>query len=383
MCKVTESPVVLGEQRGVTVQMPPPVKSKRVKNVPTVTMAEVAKHCTKEDLWVVVEGRAYDLTKFLMRHPGGWLPLVNMAGKDATDAFINYHPASVWEKQLPYYHVADVSDVIDADIISGFRELRQNLLDRGLYQTRPTYYLGKAAFQAVLMAMCLYCTLKLESTIGHMLGALFLAVYWQQLAFIGHDAGHNGITHIQTVDNLLGIFVGNFLGGVSIGWWKRSHNVHHIVTNSVEHDPDIQHLPAMAINKDMFSKFWSTYHSKWFTLDPLARILVQYQHFLYYPIMGVARLNLYLQSFILLFSREYVAFKGLEIAASFGFFLWVGVSLALCCRFLLESDMCSPLLFLCCAPFLSLVLLSAPCLRGKFSLICSYPTFVVVSFTFR
>ena len=29
-----------------------------------------------------------------------------------------------------------------------------------------------------------------------------------------------------------------------IAWWKHSHNVHHIITNHPEHDPDIQHLPG-------------------------------------------------------------------------------------------------------------------------------------------
>jgi len=49
------------------------------------TMAQVAEHCTREDLWIVVDGLVYDVTRYLDRHPGGWLPLVNMAGKDCTD----------------------------------------------------------------------------------------------------------------------------------------------------------------------------------------------------------------------------------------------------------------------------------------------------------
>ena len=35
---------------------------------------------------ICVEGHA-DVTKYVKSHPGGWLPLVNLAGKDATDAF--------------------------------------------------------------------------------------------------------------------------------------------------------------------------------------------------------------------------------------------------------------------------------------------------------
>ena len=34
-------------------------------------MEEVAKHNTKEDLWVVVKGVVLDLTNWLDEHPGG------------------------------------------------------------------------------------------------------------------------------------------------------------------------------------------------------------------------------------------------------------------------------------------------------------------------
>jgi delta8-fatty-acid desaturase len=114
------------------------------------------------------------------------------------------------------------------------------------------------------------------------------------LAFVGHDLGHNSVTQNQWYDNVIGVTLGNFAGGISTGWWKRSHNVHHIVCNSVEHDPDIQHLPALSISSKIFKGFWSTYHMKAFVFDPVARFLVAYQHVLYYPIMGLARVNLYI-----------------------------------------------------------------------------------------
>lgn len=49
--------------------------------------------------------------------------------------------------------------------------------------------------------------------------------------FTAHDAGHQGITHNFVVDTLIGMFVADFCCGLSIGWWKSSHNVHHLVTN--------------------------------------------------------------------------------------------------------------------------------------------------------
>lgn len=52
-----------------------------------------------------------------------------------------------------------------------------------------------------------------------------------QIMFTAHDAGHRGITHNFVVDTLIGIFIGDLCCGLSIGWWKSSHNVHHLITN--------------------------------------------------------------------------------------------------------------------------------------------------------
>ena len=49
--------------------------------------------------------------------------------------------------------------------------------------------------------------------------------------FTAHDAGHRGITHNFIADTLIGMFIADFCCGLSIGWWKSSHNVHHLVTN--------------------------------------------------------------------------------------------------------------------------------------------------------
>ena len=49
--------------------------------------------------------------------------------------------------------------------------------------------------------------------------------------FVAHDAGHLGITHNFIADTLIGMFVADLTCGLSIGWWKSSHNVHHLVTN--------------------------------------------------------------------------------------------------------------------------------------------------------
>lgn len=249
--------------------------------------------------------------------------MVNMAGKDCTDAFANYHPARVYEKMLPYYFVGDVTDYAVSDFVKEHRDIRQQLLARGLFETRMSYYALKAAWLAALFVGAIYGVLACESYSAHTLAACSLALFWQQLAFVGHDIGHNAISHVQKIDNTVGVMVGNTLGGISIGWWKRSHNVHHLVCNSVEHDPDIQHMPIFAVTNKIFGRFFSTYHQRWVETDEAARWLLTVQHWLYYPVMALARFNLYAQSWLLLLSKEHVPYKRLEVVGLAVFLAWL------------------------------------------------------------
>eukprot|EP00501_MAST-03F_sp_TOSAG23-6_P000490 GSMAST32.ASY1.ANO1.504.1 assembled CDS len=262
------------------------------RNGKGITMAEVAKHNSRESLC-----KAYDITKYIDNHPGGWLPLVNLGGKDVTDAFANYHVSRVYEKLLPSYYIGEIVDYKESEFAKEHREIRQILLRRGLFETNAI----------------IYFTLFCDGFHTSLVGAFFLACFWQQIAFVGHDCGHSSISHERERDQWAGLCLLNTSGGIGLNWWKRSHNVHHVVCNSVENDPDIQHLPVFAVDEKIFDDtkgFWSTYHQKHMIMDSIARFLVSYQHYLFYPIMGVARFNLYIQSFILLCdTKEKVAWR--------------------------------------------------------------------------
>lgn len=59
------------------------------------TADEVAKHCTLEDLWVIINGGVYDLTDYVDPHPGGD-KIAQNAGGDATSGFYGpQHPDHV------------------------------------------------------------------------------------------------------------------------------------------------------------------------------------------------------------------------------------------------------------------------------------------------
>merc|ERR1740115_207513 len=65
------------------------------------TLAEVAKHTSKTDCWVVADNQVLNVTDFLKDHPGGELAILTFAGKDATEEFNMIHPPDVIGKYAP------------------------------------------------------------------------------------------------------------------------------------------------------------------------------------------------------------------------------------------------------------------------------------------
>lgn len=71
---------------------------------------EVAKHNSDKSCWVIVHGKAYDVTDFLPEHPGGPKIILKYAGKDATEEFEPIHPPDTLDKYLDKkHHLGDVN----------------------------------------------------------------------------------------------------------------------------------------------------------------------------------------------------------------------------------------------------------------------------------
>lgn len=174
-------------------------------------------------------------------------------------------------------------------IVSKYRELDDRLRAEGYYDCPYSSYALECTRYLLLVCLCL---IFLEYGY-YAVSGLFLGLFWHQLVFTAHDAGHMGITHNFHIDTCIGILIADFIGGLSIGWWKRNHNVHHIVTNSPEHDPDIEHMPVFAISTRFFSSLRSTYYDRIMPFDTIAQFALKYQHYLYYPILLFGRFNLY------------------------------------------------------------------------------------------
>ena len=69
-------------------------------NLKTFTAAEIAAHNTRTDLWIIIHGLVFDVTKFQAKHPGGPQSLMDCAGKDATTAFEELYHSSTAREML-------------------------------------------------------------------------------------------------------------------------------------------------------------------------------------------------------------------------------------------------------------------------------------------
>jgi len=71
--------------------------SKEPTTLPTISLEELAKHNTKEDIWVAIHGVVYDFTEFAHEHPAGFDSIFDLAGKDGTEAFSAIHNQAMLE----------------------------------------------------------------------------------------------------------------------------------------------------------------------------------------------------------------------------------------------------------------------------------------------
>ncbi len=212
------------------------------------------------------------------------------------------------------------------EVVQKYRLLDERIRAEGLYDCNYWAYAIETCRYAFM-----FCSFLFFLHLGwYKTSAAFLGALWHQLVFTVHDAGHMGITHNFTVDSLIGIIIADFIGGLSVGWWKRNHNVHHIVTNSPEHDPDIEHLPFFAVSHRFLESLTSSFYEHVMSYDTFARIILPYQAYLYYPILCFGRFNLYRLSWEYLIRglgpRRGPAWwhRWLEISGQIFFWYWFG-----------------------------------------------------------
>ncbi|KAE8697251.1 Delta(8)-fatty-acid desaturase [Hibiscus syriacus] len=288
-----------------------------------ITADELKQHSKPGDLWISIQGKVYNVSDWAKEHPGGEIPLLNLAGQDVTDAFIAYHPGTAWQYLDKFFTGYYLEDFKVSEVSKDYRRLVSEFSKAGMFEKKGHVAFCSLASVAIMFVVVLYGVLICESVWAHLGSAMVLGMLWMQSTYVGHDSGHYQVMASRGYNKLAQIITGNCLTGISIAWWKWTHNAHHIACNSLDYDPDLQHIPVFAVSSTFFNSLWSCFYGRKLNFDPLARFLISYQHWTFYPVTCVARVNLYLQTLLLLFSpSRQVPDRALNIMGILVFWTW-------------------------------------------------------------
>lgn len=313
--------------------MPPEVSVSPL--VPCAFDEHAVKQMTKEgSIILVFNKKVYDVTKFARYHPGGDHLIKVSAGTDVTDVMRAMHHHSILDSKLSQYCIGDYIDCPELDpkkretltkkikLSQAYYQLEKKLIADGLYEPNHNFFIVEgikcAIFFLVSIGLALWGP---RHILNFVVSALCLTFMWQQGAFLVHDLAHRYVTYDREFDYVIAVIFSNFCSGTCVGWWKHNHNMHHIITNDPEHDPDIQHMPFFAYSTKFFNSLYSHYYGREMTFDEASRFLISIQHYTFYIILMFARFNLYAQGFIHMATRP-CPMPRLEIGCTLSFFIW-------------------------------------------------------------
>ncbi|KAJ7007757.1 delta(8)-fatty-acid desaturase 2-like [Populus alba x Populus x berolinensis] len=259
-----------------------------------ITGVDLKQHNKEGDLWISIQGKVYNVSDWAHEHPGGDVPLLNQAGQDVTDAFIAYHPGTAWQYLDKFFTGYYLKDLKVSETSKDYRRLASEFAKLGLFEKKGHITMYALASIALMFCVVLYGVLCCQSVWAHLGSALVLGFLWIQSSYIGHDSGHYQVMKSRGYNKFAQFVSGNCLTGISMAWWKWTHNAHHLACNSLDYDPDLQHIPFFA------SCFYGTY----LDFDPVARV------------------NLYLQTFLLLFSKRKFPDRASNILGILIFWTW-------------------------------------------------------------
>jgi fatty acid desaturase len=147
--------------------------------------------------------------------------------------------------------------------------------DATLLRRRPGYYVATMALTIVAFAGCWVALFAVGDSWACLGVAAVLAFLSTQVAFFGHDAGHQQIFGSRRANRTVGFVVANVLTGLSFGWWVPKHNAHHAHPNVVGRDPDIGGgAVALAFTADSARN-----------RSGVGRVLARYQAWVFFPLL--------------------------------------------------------------------------------------------------
>ena len=182
-----------------------------------------------------------------------------------------------------------VATQIESDRGSDFSSLVRTIRAAGLLDRQPVAYgvrigLTMGFYLATWAAVVLLGDSWLQTITAAVMGVAFT-----QVAFLGHDGGHQQIFESRRRNDLFGQIVANVLLGLSFGWWVGKHNRHHANPNKEDHDPDIGDGVLVFTTGQVAAK-----------TGRLGRAVIARQAWLFFPLLTLEGLQLHLASVLAL-----------------------------------------------------------------------------------
>lgn len=233
-------------------------------------------YAEKKVRWTIIEGRKYNLSEFVKRHPGGSDMLMLAVGRDASAMFHTYHrrldTARAALAKLPVIE-GDIDPKLDGSRLEGPASCDppasvgtlgfHKRLDGPLYRTlraRVNEYFATHGIPSrggmIIKSVALVAVTALTYYMCVFSGLFYLAPLLGVLVAVNgfaiqHDANH-GAFHPSAVVNRIAGMVNDVIGGSAL-MWRHQHNVaHHIHPNDRNLDADTySSFPILRMNPDM------------------------------------------------------------------------------------------------------------------------------------
>jgi fatty acid desaturase len=165
---------------------------------------------------------------------------------------------------------------------SDFATLARRIRDAQLLDRRPLAYALRGAATLLFYAAAWVAVVLIGDSWWQAVAAVVLGVAFTQVAFLGHDAGHQQIFAGRRANDLVGRVLADLLVGLSYGWWVGKHSRHHANPNKEDHDPDIGGRVFAFTTNQIATKGGG-----------LGRMVARRQAWLFFPVLTLEGLHLH------------------------------------------------------------------------------------------
>lgn len=196
-----------------------------------------------------------------------------------------------------------VTGAVDVRRGSDFAGLCRQVRAARLLERRRGHYAARIAVTGLAFAALWWMFAVVGGSWYQMIVAAAMGMVFTQVAFLGHDGGHQQVCRSRRGNDTIGVLAGDLLVGLSYGWWVDKHSRHHAHPNQEGYDPDIG---------DGVLAFTTTQVAA--RGGAVGRLVARHQAWLFFPLLTLEGINLHVASLRSLLQRRSARYRRVELA---------------------------------------------------------------------